>query len=114
MKFISFSYKKSYSLGVLDSSEKNVIDIHALSKGELPNNMFEYLKNFKNHNIILDKFLKKQSSEFCIKLSDVIISSPLPNPFSFRDAYAFRQHVEAGRKNRGLDMIPEYDQFPVF
>lgn len=42
------------------------------------------------------------------------ILSPLPNPESCRDAYAFRQHVATARQNRGLDMIPEFDQFPVF
>jgi fumarylacetoacetate (FAA) hydrolase len=31
-----------------------------------------------------------------------------------RDGYAFRQHVETARKNRGLEMIPEFDVFPVF
>jgi fumarylacetoacetate (FAA) hydrolase len=31
-----------------------------------------------------------------------------------RDGYAFRQHVETARRNRGLGMIPEFDQFPVF
>jgi fumarylacetoacetate (FAA) hydrolase len=31
-----------------------------------------------------------------------------------RDGYAFRQHVQTARRNRGLDMIPEFDQFPVF
>jgi fumarylacetoacetate (FAA) hydrolase len=38
----------------------------------------------------------------------------VPYPSSCRDAYAFRQHVATARKNRGVDMIPEYDQFPVF
>lgn len=40
--------------------------------------------------------------------------APLPRPRSMRDGYAFRQHVETARRNRGLDMIPEFDQFPVF
>lgn len=40
--------------------------------------------------------------------------APLPQPESIRDGYAFRQHVETARKNRGLDMIPEFDDFPVF
>ena len=40
--------------------------------------------------------------------------SPLPRPPSMRDGYAFRQHVETARRNRGLEMIPEFDQFPVF
>ncbi|MBK6459530.1 MAG: fumarylacetoacetate hydrolase family protein [Myxococcales bacterium] len=31
-----------------------------------------------------------------------------------RDGYAFRQHVVTARRNRGLDMIPEFDMFPVF
>jgi len=40
--------------------------------------------------------------------------APVPHPTSCRDGYAFRQHVAAARKNRKLDMIPEYDQFPIF
>jgi fumarylacetoacetate (FAA) hydrolase len=49
-----------------------------------------------------------------VRLEDVRLLSPLPRPPSMRDGYAFRQHVEAARKNRGLAMIPEYDEFPVF
>jgi fumarylacetoacetate (FAA) hydrolase len=40
--------------------------------------------------------------------------APVPRPPSMRDAYSFRQHVETARRNRGLEMIPEFDQFPVF
>ena len=47
-------------------------------------------------------------------LASVALQSPLPRPPSMRDGYAFRQHVETARRNRGLDMIPEFDQFPVF
>ena len=49
-----------------------------------------------------------------IDVEDVEILAPVPNPTSCRDAYAFRQHVAAARKNRRMDMIPEFDQFPVF
>ena len=40
--------------------------------------------------------------------------SPVPHPTSCRDGYAFRQHVEAARRNRGVEMIPEFDQYPIF
>jgi fumarylacetoacetate (FAA) hydrolase len=40
--------------------------------------------------------------------------APVPHPRSCRDAYAFRQHVATARRNRGLEMIPEFDEFPVF
>ncbi len=48
------------------------------------------------------------------ELTDVNLLSPIPKPNSFRDAYAFRQHVETARKNRGAEMIKEFDKFPVF
>jgi len=44
----------------------------------------------------------------------VNLLAPISNPNSLRDAYAFRQHVETSRKNRGLEMIKEFDEFPVF
>jgi len=40
--------------------------------------------------------------------------APVPHPTSCRDAYAFRQHVATARRNRNAEMIPEFDQFPVF
>jgi fumarylacetoacetate (FAA) hydrolase len=46
--------------------------------------------------------------------ADVTLLAPIPRPPSMRDGYAFRQHVETARRNRGLEMIPEFDQFPVF
>lgn len=40
--------------------------------------------------------------------------APVPYPTSCRDGYAFRQHVAAARRNRRVDMIPEFDQYPIF
>ena len=40
--------------------------------------------------------------------------APIMNPPSCRDAYAFRQHVATARRNRGVEMIPEFDQYPIF
>ena len=47
-------------------------------------------------------------------VNNIIPLPVIPNPTSLRDAYAFRQHVETCRKNRGASIIPEFDQFPVF
>src|SRR5436305_7300462 len=47
-------------------------------------------------------------------IEDVEILAPVPHPTSCRDAYAFRQHVLSARRNRKLDMLAEFDQFPVF
>lgn len=47
-------------------------------------------------------------------ISDVDLLAPVPHPTSCRDGYAFRQHVAAARRNRKVDMIPEFDQYPIF
>jgi fumarylacetoacetate (FAA) hydrolase len=47
-------------------------------------------------------------------LAAVTLRAPIPSPPSLRDGYAFRQHVEAARRGRGLPMIPEFYAFPVF
>jgi fumarylacetoacetate (FAA) hydrolase len=56
----------------------------------------------------------KISRDKGISFDAVTILSPVPLPPSCRDAYAFRQHVASARRNRGLQMIAEFDQYPVF
>ena len=49
-----------------------------------------------------------------IPLENVELIAPIPFPSSCRDGYAFRQHVAAARRNRKVEMIPEFDQYPIF
>lgn len=49
-----------------------------------------------------------------IALDSVELLAPVPYPTSCRDGYAFRQHVAAARRNRKVDMIAEFDQYPIF
>ena len=114
MRFVSFKYNSYESIGII--KDNNVFDVYELSNKMLPNNMEEYLKDFSNNNSCLSKIIKSKKNNLnnALKLDEITLLSPIKNPNSFRDAYAFRKHVEAGRKSRGLNMIPEYDKFPVF
>jgi fumarylacetoacetate (FAA) hydrolase len=47
-------------------------------------------------------------------LERITLRAPVPNPPSLRDFYVFEQHVKAARGRRGLGMIPEWYEFPVF
>lgn len=49
-----------------------------------------------------------------ISLNEATLLAPLPRPASCRDGYAFRQHVAAARRNRKVEMIPEFDEYPIF
>jgi fumarylacetoacetate (FAA) hydrolase len=53
-------------------------------------------------------------SAYGMPFADAQILAPVPHPSSCRDGYAFRQHVAAARRNRKVDMIPEFDQSPIF
>ncbi len=102
MKIISYKHKNHYGCGYIKES-----NVHTLFNGDLNalnNFIINLIKNPKDNSDSKEK----------LSLNDIQLIAPLPKPNSFRDAYAFRQHVEAGRKNRGLEMIPEYDEFPVF
>lgn len=46
-------------------------------------------------------------------LSDVRLAPPLV-PVTLRDFYAFEDHVKTARARRGLGMVKEWYQFPVF
>ena len=49
-----------------------------------------------------------------IKESEVDLLPPVTNPNTFRDFYAFEQHVKAARKLRGLEMHPDWYKLPIF
>ncbi len=108
MKFVSFIEKKNnrQSWGALNAQSNKVADFSSLSPTLLQWIEGDWKKQLPD--------LKKKISDANLPLSDVQLLSPIPRPPSMRDGYAFRQHVEAARRNRGVPMIPEFDHFPVF
>jgi 2-keto-4-pentenoate hydratase/2-oxohepta-3-ene-1,7-dioic acid hydratase in catechol pathway len=49
-----------------------------------------------------------------LRLADLRLLAPLPRPPTIRDFYAFEQHVATARRNRGLEMDPDWYELPVF
>ena len=93
-------------------------DLNSLNP-ELPNNMASFLNHWDDYYPLAlnaEKHLKngvlaKQSNT---SFNATNILAPVPHPTSCRDGYAFRQHVAAARRNRKVDMIAEFDQYPIF
>ena len=47
-------------------------------------------------------------------IESVRLLSPIPQPPTVRDFYAFEQHVRTARQRRGLEMDPDWYELPVF
>lgn len=86
---------------------------------ELPNSMNMFLHYWAdmfpiakqvNEAIISGKINKDKG----VQLSNVQLLAPVPFPTSCRDGYAFRQHVAAARRNRKVNMIDAFDEYPIF
>ena len=90
-------------------------------QGELIQNLNSCFGNISIIDLIQIEDYQNKARDFisqknCLthNIEDVTILPAIPRPTSFRDAYAFREHVQTCRENRGAKMIPEFDKFPVF
>ena len=113
MKLVSYLFKGETKLGAVINH-----DVFALNSinNNIPNNIIEFLKLgeaiMRDTEILISKIETKEIN--IDPVNDYTLLAPVPHPTSCRDGYAFRQHVASARKNRGVDMIKEFDQYPIF
>ncbi len=116
MKLVSYIKEEREQLGVL--VHDMIYDMEILHP-DLPNSMNMFLTYWE------DMFPVAQAGELLLRegtrtsnkgipVNTVQLLAPVPFPSSCRDGYAFRQHVAAARRNRKVEMIPEFDQYPIF
>ena len=113
MKLISYQLNNTISYGVLVNNE--LYCLPQINAG-LPANMNAFLA-LEESGMEMARQTAQQIEAGTLVASPIRnyeILAPVPHPTSCRDGYAFRQHVEAARKNRGVEMIPEFDQYPIF
>ncbi|HYE55315.1 MAG TPA: fumarylacetoacetate hydrolase family protein [Chitinophagaceae bacterium] len=116
MKFVSYLSDDREQLGIVVNDM--VYDLDVLHP-DLPNTMnmlLNYWDDMIGHvqrgqDAILEGRITTANA---VPLEQVRLLSPVPFPTSCRDGYAFRQHVAAARRNRRVEMIPEFDQYPIF
>lgn len=113
MKFVTYLEKSKEKIGLI--VDEKTYDLNTINP-QLPTTLIEILAD-SDFSFPLLELIQKEILQGNFKNSIVQypqLLAPIPHPPSFRDAYAFRQHVETSRLNRGLEMIPEFDEIPVF
>ena len=116
MKLVSYRNDIQDQLAVLVNDR--VYDMETLHP-DLPGNMAMFLNYWEDAFPIAQGGVEliqagKISATKGKPLESVELLAPVPFPTSCRDGYAFRQHVAAARRNRGVDMIPQFDEYPIF
>lgn len=113
MKIVSYVNNGETCLGVLEGH--NLFSVQELDKN-LPNDILTWLNmGEKGHLMIKTALEQLKAGQITAQpVADYQLLAPVPHPTSCRDGYAFRQHVAAARRNRGVEMIKEFDQYPIF
>ncbi|MCJ0741082.1 fumarylacetoacetate hydrolase family protein [Pedobacter montanisoli] len=113
MKLVSYKTDDKELLGIYANG--HIYNLNSCNK-LIPNDMNAFLQGGEplmeiakqvNEDILSGKISPKEEIFY-------EILAPVPHPTSCRDGYAFRQHVAAARRNRKVDMIAEFDQYPIF
>jgi len=118
MKLVSYTTTKEDKLGIF--FEGKVYDLKSCATEiglTLPDKMRKLLEGgdeMMNQARQVEKAIKEKKIIAFVDDTNLKLLAPIPNPTSCRDGYAFRQHVATARRNRGVEMIPEFDQYPVF
>lgn len=119
MKLVTYKKQGEGRLGIyVKDSIFDLADAASQAGLTLPNNMKEFLlmgdEAMKTAKKVEEHIKESKVDAGKIAYDESILLAPVNEPTSCRDAYAFRQHVAAARRNRGVEMIPEFDQFPIF
>ena len=72
------------------------------------------LDDIKNLSWRIFNRMKPQDVQKLTSVQSVTLRSPILRPPTLRDFYGFEDHVKAARARRGLEMVPEWYEFPAF
>ncbi|RYY33000.1 MAG: fumarylacetoacetate hydrolase family protein [Sphingobacteriaceae bacterium] len=113
MKIVSYIESGTAGIGLLIEGKLYSL---ADTSYNLPADMIAFLQGGEQNMRLareVEEAIKRRPSLYNAKEKYELLA-PVPRPTSCRDGYAFRQHVAAARRNRGVPMIPEFDSYPIF
>ena len=113
MKLVSYLKAGEIQLGAIVNEA--LYKLRSVSE-KLPKNIIDFIQSENELLVQIENQLSKiaDNSLSVEPEKDFTLLAPVPHPTSCRDGYAFRQHVESARRNRGVEMIKEFDQYPIF
>jgi fumarylacetoacetate (FAA) hydrolase len=106
MKICLLEYSGKYIYCVYSNGKYfSIASLLGISEVELEKNFYSMYDPIINMNLDENAEINPEIIKYGV---------PIPGMRSVRDFYSFEDHVKNARKNKGLDMIPEWYEFPVF
>ncbi len=111
MKLVTFQQAGTEKIGAV-MADGRILDF-AAAESRLAVDMLTLIRRQDELMPLARRLAGAPPAEALLEATSIHLLAPIPRPVSMRDGYAFRQHVATARRNRGLEMIPEFDLFPV-
>lgn len=125
MRLLSYTHPATGAhprAGVLQGDR--ILDIHALSAGELPAEMLGVLTAGPAALALLTRLTEEFGARYCSTAGiptdvafarwEATLAAPVPVPSSLRDFYAFEEHVAHAYRQRGRPVPAAWYEVPVF
>jgi 2-keto-4-pentenoate hydratase/2-oxohepta-3-ene-1,7-dioic acid hydratase in catechol pathway len=114
MKYITFQKPSGSCVSGWIHEDQFAIDMNEASGGILPSNLLKFINNVESYQGLVDKLSTVLPECGAYPIQEVVLKTPLKRPTSVRDFYAFLAHVKTARGRRGLEVVPEWFEIPVF
>ncbi len=114
MKLITFTKDspENYSIGIV--LQDMVLDLNLASNNKIPADMLSFIRRSGEFTPLIKELISNRSGNYLFSLKDIKIKSPLLNPPSLKDFFAFEEHAKAGAKRRNEELAKEWYEIPAY
>lgn len=114
MKLVTFTtdMSKNTSVGVVINDK--VLDLSKVTQAKLPTNMLDVIAGGSRLISTISELAKIYETSSLIKMSEIKLLSPILNPPSLKDFFAFENHAKAGAERRKEKLPDEWYEIPAY
>ena len=114
MKLITFTKENSdeHFLGALINNQ--VLDLNLASGNKIPKDMLTFIQGGEKSLDLAKEVIKTPQSSALCRIDKIKIKTPLLNPPSLKDFFAFEEHAKNGARRRNEELPKEWYEIPAY
>ncbi|MBI1857977.1 MAG: fumarylacetoacetate hydrolase family protein [Candidatus Melainabacteria bacterium] len=114
MRFVTFTtdVRQDSSIGVV--LDNRIMNLNKASDGAIPNDMLSFISGGEKMLELAHTVVKNPKHDSLLSLDEVKLLTPLLNPPSLKDFFAFEDHAKAGAERRNEKLPSEWYEVPAY